>query len=276
MPSLRRPALCLRRATLTLTAFALAVISLAAQTPAAATAVPMPTGVFSFPPSADPLTYSPTLTFDVVSVRETELGAGSFNMGLVAPPHTCEFAINIVTLSTLAGIAYSIGPAFQVAGGPDWIHDRYFRVEGKCDHSVERGAGQTDRGPGPAGAAAHAPGHARRPLPPESALGDAHRQRLEPGRRQGRAEDAAHQGCRRRWPTAPTAPPARPPAPPPAYRHTAAPRASRSTSNASTPSPSVPLLGSQLSTPVVDKTGQPPSSAYDFALKFNRDESDYD
>ncbi len=63
----------------------LTIQSAVAQTSAMPAALPMPTGAFSFPPSADPLTYSPTLTFDVVSIRETALGTGPFNMGLVAP-----------------------------------------------------------------------------------------------------------------------------------------------------------------------------------------------
>jgi uncharacterized protein (TIGR03435 family) len=118
-------------------AFALAIIPLTAQTPTAAAAVPMPTGAFSLPPSADPIAYAPTLTFDVTSIRETERGTGPLNVGFVFPPRTGQLEASTVTLATLTQIAYSSGPTFQIVGGPDWLHDRYFHVQAKCDHSVD-------------------------------------------------------------------------------------------------------------------------------------------
>jgi uncharacterized protein (TIGR03435 family) len=113
------------------------VLAQTLSTPAPA-AVPMPTGAFSFPPSSDPVPYTPTLTFDVTSIRETERGAGPFNMGFVFPPHTGDLEVSLITLATLTQVAYSYGPTFQIVGGPDWLHDRYFHVQGKCDHSVDQ------------------------------------------------------------------------------------------------------------------------------------------
>jgi uncharacterized protein (TIGR03435 family) len=102
-----------------------------AQTP------PMPTGAFSLPPSADLFTYAPTLTFDVTSVRQSEPGASSPSAGFVFPPHTGQLEAGTVTLATLTQVAYFYGPTFQIVGGPAWLHDRYFHVQGKCDHSVD-------------------------------------------------------------------------------------------------------------------------------------------
>ena len=135
---MHRPGSHLLAATLAVVAaFALTVIPLTAQTPTAAAAVPMPTGAFSLPPLADPVTYTPTLTFDVTSIRETERGTGPLNVGFVFPPRTGQLEASTVTLATLTQIAYSSGPTFQIVGGPDWLHDRYFHVQGKCDHSVD-------------------------------------------------------------------------------------------------------------------------------------------
>ena len=115
MPS--TPTLRLAARGFTLAAVILfAAASLPAQTAPAAASTPMPTGAFSLPPSADPVTYTPTLTFDVTSVRETERGTGPLNMGFVFPPRTGQLEVSTITLATLAQIAYGSGATFQVAG----------------------------------------------------------------------------------------------------------------------------------------------------------------
>jgi uncharacterized protein (TIGR03435 family) len=243
-----------------------------AQTSAAPAAVPMPTGAFSFPPSANPVTYSPTLTFDVVSIRETELGTGPFFMGLVAPPHTCEFAINIVTLSTLTGIAYSIGPPFQVVGGPDWMHDRYFHVEGKCDHSVDEALAKLTA----------AQARLERLHMLQAMLAERFHLKAHWETRTGSVLNlVVAKGGLKMQPTK---------LPPPVADRPDGSSSAPSNSTTGVQAHGSPqgieidverfntvaigsMLGSQLNTPVVDKTGQLLSSAYDFALKFSRDES---
>ncbi len=87
------------------------------------------------PPSADKPTYTPTLTFDVASVRETERGS-QLSIGLVYPPHASSFSSSSVSLRILLLMAYGPTP-FQVSGGPDWLNDRYFTVQAKSDPSVD-------------------------------------------------------------------------------------------------------------------------------------------
>ena len=90
---------------------------------------------YSLPPSADVIAYTPTLTFDVTSVREAERGP-ALNMGIVSPPHSGRFEASSISLHILLQIAYGAGP-FVISGGPEWVDDRYFHVEGKSDHSVD-------------------------------------------------------------------------------------------------------------------------------------------
>ena len=97
----------------------------------------MPTGAFSLPPSADPVTTAPSMTFDVTSVRETERSNGAFNMGISFPPGTGQFEASYVNLSILTQTAFSAGSSFQISGGPDWLTERYFHVQGKSDHSTD-------------------------------------------------------------------------------------------------------------------------------------------
>jgi uncharacterized protein (TIGR03435 family) len=114
-----------------------AAVSARAQTPAPA-AVPMPTGSFSQPPSVDPSTYAPALTFDVASVREIQPDTEnpSWAIGLVSPLHSCQFQAKAHAVKVLMQLAYGFAP-FEISGGPDWISTSLYNVEAKCDHSVD-------------------------------------------------------------------------------------------------------------------------------------------
>ena len=98
----------------------------------------MPTGAFSQPPSADPIAYAPTLTFDIASIREIQPAGDtpSWAIGLVSPPHSCQFQARAHPVKTLIQLAYGFA-AFQIAGAPEWIGTSLYNVEAKCDHSVD-------------------------------------------------------------------------------------------------------------------------------------------
>src|ERR1017187_3933468 len=139
MPSMHRPGSHLRRAILaTVAAFALAVIPLTAQSLPAAAAVPMPTGAFSQPPSADPIAYAPTLTFDIASIREIQPAGDSrsWAIGLISPLHSCQVQAKAHAVKVLIQLAYGFAP-FEISGGPDWINTSLYNVDAKCDHSVD-------------------------------------------------------------------------------------------------------------------------------------------
>jgi uncharacterized protein (TIGR03435 family) len=251
---------------------ALTALPLSAQTAPAAAAIPMPTGAFSLPPSADPIAYTPTLTFDVTSVRETERGAGPFNMGLTFPPHTGQFEASTVTLAVLTQIAFSSGPTFQIVGGPDWLHDRYFRVQGKCDHSVDDALAKlTDD-----------QARLERLHMIQAMLADRFHLKAHWETRTSNVLNlVVAKGGLKMQPTK---------LPPPD-----ADRPDGSSSSAANPTTGVQargsrqgveidverfnaraislLVNSQLNTPIIDKTGLPAISFYDFALQFSRDES---
>jgi uncharacterized protein (TIGR03435 family) len=105
----------------------------------AQTPVPMPTGSFSQPPSVDKPSYVPTLTFDVASIRELQPEADkpSWAIGLVSPPHACQFQAKAHTVNVLLALAYGFTP-FDISNGPDWLGTTLYNVEGKCDPSVDQ------------------------------------------------------------------------------------------------------------------------------------------
>jgi len=88
------------------------------------------------PSSADAPDYVPTLTFDVASVRESDLTqSNGVRVGVVSPPHSCKFTANNFPAKALLQAAYGFGT--PISGGPDWLNERYFTIEAKCDHSVD-------------------------------------------------------------------------------------------------------------------------------------------
>lgn len=98
----------------------------------------MPTGSFSLPPSVDPIAYTPSLTFDIVSIHELQPEADkpSWAIGLVSPPHRCQFQARAHTVKVLLALAYGFTP-FEISGGPDWIGTSLYNVDAKCEHSVD-------------------------------------------------------------------------------------------------------------------------------------------
>lgn len=127
-----------RRPFVSLVLLACALSSAAPARSQATAAVPTPAGLPlpALPPDVNPPAYTPALTFDVASVRET-IRNGQVDMGIVNPPHKSVFSANSVSLHILLQIAYDFGP-FQIVGGPDWIDNRYFTVDAKADPAIDQ------------------------------------------------------------------------------------------------------------------------------------------
>ena len=100
-----------------------------------ASAQTAPTLPLSVPPSEDAPTYSPTLTFDVASIREAPRVAG-FAMNIDDPAHASAFRVTGIPLNYLIQLAYGFGP-FQVSGAPDWVNGMYVTVQAKSDPSAD-------------------------------------------------------------------------------------------------------------------------------------------
>jgi uncharacterized protein (TIGR03435 family) len=88
------------------------------------------------PASATAPDYVPTMTFDVATVRESAPNQGNgVRVGVVSPPHSCKFSATNFPAKALLQFAFGYGT--PVLGGPDWLNDHYFTVEGRCDHSAD-------------------------------------------------------------------------------------------------------------------------------------------
>lgn len=88
------------------------------------------------PASALAPDYVPTMTFDVATVRESDVAQrNGVRVGVVSPPHSCKFSASNFPAKALLQAAFGFGT--PVLGGPDWVGDHFFTIEGKCDHSVD-------------------------------------------------------------------------------------------------------------------------------------------
>jgi uncharacterized protein (TIGR03435 family) len=88
------------------------------------------------PEPGGPPPYTPTLTFDVASIRETTQPDASWQMGLNSQLRSCSFTANGITPRVLLGAAYGFG-AYQISGAPDWLESTFWVVQARCDHSID-------------------------------------------------------------------------------------------------------------------------------------------
>ena len=87
-------------------------------------------------PATTATDYVPTMTFDVATIHENE-GVVNHQMrvNVTSPPHSAKFSASNLTLKAFIQMAYGFGT--PISGGPDFLTNRYFNIEGKSDHSAD-------------------------------------------------------------------------------------------------------------------------------------------
>jgi uncharacterized protein (TIGR03435 family) len=97
---------------------------------ARAQVAPAPTAAANAP------AYTPTLTFDVASIRENDATADrSVHVAVKSPPHASQFEVSNFTMKSLIQMAYGFGT--PISGGPDWLSSSYFSVQAKSDAATD-------------------------------------------------------------------------------------------------------------------------------------------
>jgi uncharacterized protein (TIGR03435 family) len=82
-------------------------------------------------PAQDEPAYVPTMTFDVASVRETQLDPRGF-AGMSFEPHAVTMKVSGAPLSMLLYLAYRIQPS-EVSGLPGWAQSTMYSIQAKAD-----------------------------------------------------------------------------------------------------------------------------------------------
>lgn len=80
--------------------------------------------------------YTPTLTFDIASIRQSAGETnGPMKVGVKSPPHSSVFEASSFPIMGLLHLAYGYGT--PIAGGPSWLSESYFDVHAKSDPAVD-------------------------------------------------------------------------------------------------------------------------------------------
>jgi uncharacterized protein (TIGR03435 family) len=87
--------------------------------------------------------YTPTLTFDVVSIRPAPPPDANFHVSVSSPPHSSRFEATNLPIKALLQIAYGFDA--PVWGAPDWVTNTFYDIKARSDEAADaRLAGLTD------------------------------------------------------------------------------------------------------------------------------------
>jgi len=87
--------------------------------------------------------YTPTLTFDVASIRLGQTPGGDIRVSVSSPPHSSRFEATNLPIKALLQIAYGFDA--PVAGAPDWTTNTFYNIQARSDAAADaRLAGITD------------------------------------------------------------------------------------------------------------------------------------
>jgi uncharacterized protein (TIGR03435 family) len=79
--------------------------------------------------------YTPTLTFDVATIRPAQPTDANFHASISSPPHSSRFEITNLPIKVLIQIAYGFDA--PVVGAPDWVGDTFYTVQARSDEAAD-------------------------------------------------------------------------------------------------------------------------------------------
>jgi uncharacterized protein (TIGR03435 family) len=79
--------------------------------------------------------YSPTLTFDVATIRPAAPPNGNFHVSVSSPPHSSRFEATNLPIKALIQIAYGFDA--PVLGAPDWVTNTFYDIKARSDEATD-------------------------------------------------------------------------------------------------------------------------------------------
>lgn len=79
--------------------------------------------------------YTPTLTFDVASIRQAPPPDANFHVSVSSPPHSSRFEATNLTVKVLLQIAYGFDA--PIDGAPDWIANTFYDINARSDEAAD-------------------------------------------------------------------------------------------------------------------------------------------
>jgi uncharacterized protein (TIGR03435 family) len=79
--------------------------------------------------------YTPTLTFDVATIRLAPPPDANFHLTISSPPHSSRFEVTNFPIKALLQIAYGFDA--PVVGAPDWVTSTFYDIQARSDDAAD-------------------------------------------------------------------------------------------------------------------------------------------
>ncbi len=79
--------------------------------------------------------YTPTLTFDVATIRPAPPPDANFHVSVSSPPHSSRFEVTNFPIKALLQIAYGFDA--PVVGAPDWVANTFYDIQARSDEAAD-------------------------------------------------------------------------------------------------------------------------------------------
>lgn len=79
--------------------------------------------------------FTPTLTFDVATIRLAPPPDANFHVAVSSPPHSSRFQATNLPIKTLLQIAYGFDA--PVVGAPDWVANTFYDIQARSDEATD-------------------------------------------------------------------------------------------------------------------------------------------
>jgi uncharacterized protein (TIGR03435 family) len=79
--------------------------------------------------------YTPTLTFDVATIRLAPPPDANFHVSVSSPPHSSRFEATNLPIKALLQIAYGFDA--PVVGAPDWAANTFYIIQARSDEAAD-------------------------------------------------------------------------------------------------------------------------------------------
>jgi uncharacterized protein (TIGR03435 family) len=79
--------------------------------------------------------YTPTLTFDVATIRPAQPPDANFHVSVSSPPHSSRFEATNIPIKALLQIAYGFDA--PVVGAPDWVANTFYTIQARSDEAAD-------------------------------------------------------------------------------------------------------------------------------------------
>jgi uncharacterized protein (TIGR03435 family) len=86
-------------------------------------------------PIVEELNYTPTLTFDVATIRPAPPPDSHFHVSVSSPPHSSRFEATNLPIKALLQIAFGFDA--PIDGAPDWTNSTFYDIQARSDDATD-------------------------------------------------------------------------------------------------------------------------------------------